>query len=35
MEFLVDNWLDDLWLVMKIIMVISVATVYVLHKLDK
>jgi hypothetical protein len=35
MEFLVDAWLDDLWLVLKIIVVLGVATVYVLHKLDK
>lgn len=35
MEFLVDNWLDDLWLVMKIIIVISAITIYVLHKLDR
>ena len=34
MEFMVDAWLDDLWLVMKIILVIACVVAYVLHKIQ-
>ena len=35
MEFLVDNWLDDLWLVMKITMVIAIILVFILYRIDR
>ena len=35
MEFLVDNWLDDLWLVMKIVIVIAIALVFLLNRIDR
>jgi hypothetical protein len=35
MEFLVDNWLNDLWLVMKIVIVIAIALVFILHRIDR
>lgn len=35
MEFLVDNWLDDLWLVMKIVIVVAIALVFILNRIDR
>ena len=35
MEFLVDNWLDDLWLVMKIVIVVAIALIFILNRIDR
>lgn len=35
MEFLVDNWLDDLWLVMKIVIVVAIVLVFLLNRIDR
>lgn len=35
MEFLVNNWLDDLWLVMKIVIVVAIALVFLLNRIDR
>jgi hypothetical protein len=35
MEFLVNNWLDDLWLVMKIVIVVAIALIFILNRIDR
>ena len=34
MVFLIDEWLDDLWLIMKIIIVVAGIAAYILYKLE-